>query len=163
MEPGAVAHERHACEIKRRRHFASHCGREKDRHRSIRYCFKTGLKISASGWQQKGFLLDLDLFLTISLEGQSEELVFDVVANERAATLRQLDWPAHSMQVISTTHFCRMVEGLYSREHGQKSITRFRTITPEGKIAASDHSLLQSHVVESWSMSWWGFQRVDQE
>jgi hypothetical protein len=56
--------------------------------------FKTGLKISASGWQQKGIAIDLDLFLTICLEGQSEELVFDVVANEREATLRQLDWPA---------------------------------------------------------------------
>ena len=56
--------------------------------------FKTGLKISASGWQQKGIAIDLDLILTICLEGQSEELVFDVVANEREATLRQLDWPA---------------------------------------------------------------------
>ena len=34
-----------------------------------------------------------------------------------------------------------------------------RTITPEGKIAATDHSVLQSHVIESWSMSWWGFQK----
>src|SRR5206468_10170253 len=32
-------------------------------------------------------------------------------------------------------------------------------ITPAGKIAASDHSVLQSHVIESWSMSWWGFQK----
>src|SRR5213075_3289265 len=34
-----------------------------------------------------------------------------------------------------------------------------RTITAEGKIAATDHSLLQSHVIESWSMSWWGFEK----
>ena len=34
-----------------------------------------------------------------------------------------------------------------------------RTITPEGKIASTDHSLLQSHTIESWSMSWWGFQK----
>src|SRR4030095_9023903 len=30
---------------------------------------------------------------------------------------------------------------------------------PEGRIAATDHSVLQSHVIESWSMSWWGFQK----
>jgi hypothetical protein len=34
-----------------------------------------------------------------------------------------------------------------------------RSITPEGRIAATDHSVLQSHVIESWSMSWWGFQK----
>ncbi|HYJ90376.1 MAG TPA: DUF5696 domain-containing protein, partial [Pyrinomonadaceae bacterium] len=34
-----------------------------------------------------------------------------------------------------------------------------RTVTHEGKIAATDHSIIQSHVVESWSMSWWGFER----
>jgi len=34
-----------------------------------------------------------------------------------------------------------------------------RSITPDGKIAPTDHSLLQSNVIESWSMSWWGFQK----
>src|SRR5262245_54476450 len=51
--------------------------------------FKTGLKLALSGWLD----VDLDLFMTICLEGRSEELVFDVVASEREATLRQLDWP----------------------------------------------------------------------
>jgi hypothetical protein len=56
--------------------------------------FKTGLKIALSGWQQSGKTVDLELFLTICLQGKSEEVVFDVVANERDDTLRQLDWPA---------------------------------------------------------------------
>jgi len=42
--------------------------------------------------------------------------------------------PQHSMQVISTTHFCRMVEGLYSREHGQKSITRFARLRRKERL-----------------------------
>ncbi|HSU53805.1 MAG TPA: DUF5696 domain-containing protein, partial [Candidatus Dormibacteraeota bacterium] len=28
-----------------------------------------------------------------------------------------------------------------------------------GKVSTNDHSVLQSHVIESWSMSWWGFQK----
>ena len=52
--------------------------------------FKTGVKLALSSWSN----VDLDLFLTVCLEGKSEELVFDVVANEREATLRQLNWPA---------------------------------------------------------------------
>ena len=36
MEPDAVDRGRHACEIKRRRHLATNCGREKNNHRSIR-------------------------------------------------------------------------------------------------------------------------------
>ena len=121
--------------------------------------FKTGLKISASGWQQKGISIDLDLFLTISLEGQSEELVFDVVANERTATLRQLDWPAALDASDIDYTLLPNGRGTLLPRTWPKEYYPIRTITPEGKIAASDHSLLQSHVVESWSMSWWGFQR----
>src|SRR5215813_12028591 len=29
----------------------------------------------------------------------------------------------------------------------------------DGKVSTNDHSVLQSHVIESWSMSWWGFQK----
>jgi Family of unknown function (DUF5696) len=121
--------------------------------------FKTGLKISASGWQQKGIALDLDLFLTICLEGKSEELVFDVVANEREATLRQLDWPAalDAREVDYT--LLPNGRGTLLPRTWPKEYYPIRTITPEGKIAATDHSLLQSHVIESWSMSWWGFQK----
>ena len=52
-----------------------------------------------------------------------------------------------------------MVAALCCRGTGPKSITRFALSLPKGKIAATDHSLLQSHVIESWSMSWWGFQK----
>ena len=106
----------------------------------------------------EGRLVDLDSFLTICLEGKSEELVFDVVANERGATLRQLDWPGHSMLVMSITRYLAMDGELLPR-NWPKEYYPIRTITPEGKIAATDHSLLQSHVIESWSMSWWGFQK----
>ena len=121
--------------------------------------FKTGLKISASGWQQKGINIDLDLFLTICLEGQSEELVFDIVANEREATLRQLDWPAALDASDVDYTLLPNGRGTLLPRTWPKEYYPIRTITPDGKIAGTDHSLLQSHVVESWSMSWWGFQK----
>jgi hypothetical protein len=36
--------------------------------------FKTGVKISLSGWQHDGRQLDLELFLTICLEGRTKKL-----------------------------------------------------------------------------------------
>src|SRR5436305_8399041 len=120
--------------------------------------FKTGVKISLSQWKHKGASPDLSLFLTICLEGKDEELVFDTSASEHEAVLRQLDWPtaldasAVDYTVLSN---CR---GTILPRNWPKEYFPIRTITPEGKIAATDHSVLQSHVIEAWSMSWWGFQ-----
>jgi hypothetical protein len=121
--------------------------------------FKTGVKIRLSGWRQRGTTLDLELFLTVCLEGRNEEVVFDVVANEHDATLRQLDWPgALDASEIDYTLLSNGRGTLLPR-NWPKEYYPIRSITPEGKIAATDHSLLQSHVIESWSMSWWGFQK----
>jgi len=121
--------------------------------------FKTGVKISLAGWKQKPNDLDLELFLTVCLEGKDEELVFDVAANEHDAALRQLDWPAalDAREVDYT--LLSNGRGTLLPRNWPKEYYPIRTITPEGKIAATDHSLLQSHVIESWSMSWWGFQK----
>ncbi len=120
--------------------------------------FKTGVKISLGGWKHKGNDLDLELFLTVCLEGKDEELIFDAAANEHEASLRQLDWPAalDAREVDYTV--LSNGRGTLLPRHWPKEYYPIRTITPEGKIAATDHSLLQSHVIESWSMSWWGFQ-----
>ena len=121
--------------------------------------FKTGLKIALSNWQLKGGTYDLDLFLTVCLEGKNEELVFDVAANERGAALRQLDWPAALDARDVDYTLLSNGRGTLLPRNWPKEYYPIRTITPEGRIAATDHSLLQSHVIESWSMSWWGFQK----
>jgi hypothetical protein len=121
--------------------------------------FKTGVKISLSGWQLEGRQLDLDLFLTICLEGKNEEVVFDVVADERDTTLRQLDWPGALDASDVDYTLLSNGRGTLLPRNWPKEYYPIRTITPEGKIAPTDHSLLQSHVIESWSMSWWGFQK----
>src|SRR5215510_14360397 len=121
--------------------------------------FKTGVKIALSGWQQKGRRLDLELFLTICLELRNEEIVFDVVAKERDTTLRQLDWPAALDANDVDYTLLSNGRGTLLPRNWPKEYYPIRSITPEGKIASTDHSLLQSHVIESWSMSWWGFQK----
>jgi len=119
--------------------------------------YKTGVKISLSGWKHE--VPGLELFLTVALEGRDEELVFDVVALERDATLRQLDWPgaldAHDIDYTLLSNG----RGTLLPHNWPKEYYPIRSITPEGKIATTDHSLLQSHVIESWSMSWWGVQK----
>ena len=121
--------------------------------------FKTGVKIGLTGWKQKSNDLDLELFLTVCLEGRDEDVVFDVSANEHDTKLRQLDWPAalDSHEVDYT--LLSNGRGTLLPRNWPKEYYPIRTITPQGKIAATDHSLLQSHVIESWSMSWWGFQK----
>ena len=75
------------------------------------------------------------------------------------ATLRQLNWPpALDASSIDYTVLSNGRGTLLPRTW-PKEYYPIRSITSEGKIAATDHSLLQSHVIESWSMSWWGFEK----
>lgn len=121
--------------------------------------FKAGIKITLSGWRHKDQELDLKLFLMICLEGKDEDVVFDIAAEEGDATLRRLDWPT-PLDTKEVDHT------LLSNGRGQllprdwpKEYHPIRSITPEGKIAPTDTSEVQSNVIESWSMSWWGFQK----
>ena len=121
--------------------------------------FKTGVKISLGQWKHQGADLDLALFLTICLEGKDEELVFDTSASEHDTTLRQLDWPtALDASAVDYTVLSNG-RGTILPRNWPKEYFPIRAITPEGKVAATDHSIVQSHVIESWSMSWWGFQK----
>jgi hypothetical protein len=126
--------------------------------------FATGVKIKLGGWKRagpkaRGEDLDLSLTLTVCLEGREEELVFGASADENETTVRQLDWPtATDARSVDYTVLSNGRGTLLPRDW-PKEYFPIRTITPEGRIAATDHSVLQSHVVESWSMSWWGFQK----
>jgi hypothetical protein len=121
--------------------------------------FKSGVKISLGQWRNEGRRLDLNLFLTVCLEGRNEELVFDSVPHEQTTVLRQLDWPAAIDGRDVDYTLLSNGRGTLLPRNWPKEYFPIRTITPEGKIAATDHSVLQSHVIESWSMSWWGFQK----
>jgi hypothetical protein len=120
--------------------------------------FKRGVKITLSDWHHDGKNLDLKLHLTVCLEGADEELVFDTVAEEHEAGVRQLDWPAAlDARAVDYTLLSNGKGNLLPRDW-PKEYFPIRRITG-GKIDPKDHSVLQSHVIESWSMSWWGFQK----
>jgi hypothetical protein len=117
--------------------------------------FKTGVKIRLDGWSNAA----LTLYLTICIEGRDEELVCEVAAKESEAVIRQLDWPtALDAHDVDYTLLSNGKGNLLPRDW-PKEYFPIRRNTPQGKVDPTDHSVLQSHVIESWSMSWWGFQK----
>ena len=120
--------------------------------------YKTGVKITLSQWQHESAAVDLTLYLTICLEGPEEEMVCDAAADERGATVRQLDWPGPlDAREVDDTVLSNAKGNLLPRTW-PKEYSPIRSVK-EGKIVPTDHSVLQSHVIESWSMSWWGFEK----
>jgi hypothetical protein len=121
--------------------------------------FKTGVKLTLSGWRHEDAALDLTLHLTVCLDGADEELVCDVAAEERGAVVRQLDWPAAlDARDVDCTLLPNARGNLLPR-HWPKEYHPIRKIAEIGQPASTDTSFVQSNVIECWSMSWWGFQR----
>jgi hypothetical protein len=124
--------------------------------------FRTGVKVDLSGWSRPGTPetappLDLALHLTLGIESRNEELVFEVVAEERTAQVRRLDWPpALDASGVDYTVLPAGRGQLLPREWPQE----FDPIRPpRAEGAPADTSEIQSHVIESWSMSFWGFKK----
>jgi hypothetical protein len=121
--------------------------------------FKTGVKLTLSDWKRGGTPLDLTLHLTVCLDGQDEELVCDVAAEERGAVVRQLDWPAAlDARDVDCTLLPNARGNLLPR-NWPKEYHPIRKIAEIGQPASNDTSFVQSNVIECWSMSWWGFQK----
>ncbi len=120
--------------------------------------FKTGVKLTLSEWRHDGANVDLKLHLTVCLEGADEELVFDTTAEEHDTVVRQLDWPAAlDARAVDYTLLSNGKGNLLPRDW-PKEYFPIRRLAG-GKIDPKDHTVLQSHVIESWSMSWWGFEQ----
>jgi len=120
--------------------------------------FKTGVKLKLSQWPHKEKVVDLTLYFTIAFEGRDEDLVFESAADEHAVALRQLDWPAAmDARDVEYTILSNGRGNLLPRDW-PKEFYPIRSIK-DGKVSTNDHSILQSHVIECWSMSWWGFQK----
>jgi hypothetical protein len=119
--------------------------------------FKKGLKMiwndGKASPEAVGERLDLKLFLTICLQGENEDLVFDITAQEGETTLRQLHWPeALDASDVEFTVLSNNKGDLLPRNWPQKYF-------PIRNSSTNDHSVLQSHVIEDWGMSWWGFEK----
>jgi hypothetical protein len=121
--------------------------------------YKTGVRITLDGFHntgehQPGAPLELRLVLTLCLEGSDEELVAEATAIEGTASVKELNWPKEiDGRSLDYTLISSDDGTLLPREwpHWYHPIQR----------AAGDHSIIQSHLIESWSMSWWGFEKGD--
>ena len=118
--------------------------------------FKTGVKIILSDWLKS----DLKLYLTVCLQGENDELVFDTAAQEGDAILRQLNWPpALDARDVDDTVLSNNKGNLLPRNWPKPYFPVRATDPNMGTARTNDHSIIQSHVIEDWSMSWWGFER----
>jgi hypothetical protein len=115
--------------------------------------FKAGVKISLDHWKdQDGKTVNLPLYLTIALEGGDEDLIFDIAADEKNALVRRLDWPtALDSGDIDFTVLSNGRGALLPR-NWDKWYFPIRS-------KESETTQVQSNVIESWSMAWWGFER----
>lgn len=115
--------------------------------------FKTGVKITLSDFRHGSDKLDLTLYLEVCLQGDAEDLVFDIAATEGEAVLRQLQWPT----ALDPTGLDYVV---LSNNKGDLLPNNWpQAYFPIRNANAKDHSILQSHVIEDWAMSWWGFEK----
>ncbi len=119
--------------------------------------FKTGIKLVLdrfrnTGERDPGAPLDLRLVLTMCLEGPDDELVWEATVIEHDAVVRELHWP-------------KEVDG---REVDYTVIpSDDGTLLPRNwpkpyhpiQRAQGDFSVIQSHLIECWAMSWWGFEK----
>ncbi len=115
--------------------------------------FKNGAKLTLSQFPRPGGgTLDLTLYLTIALEGGDEDLTFEVTAAEGTARIRELNWPtAVEGREVDATVLSNDDGVLLPRDWPKPYHPIHR--------AAQDTSIIQSNLIESWSMSWWGFQK----
>lgn len=124
--------------------------------------YETGVKITLSGFHENGMLakgepIDLVLYLTICLENPNEDLVMTSVADEHEATVRLLDWP--TAMDASDVDFTLLSngEGTIVPRNWPVKFEPDNLFVGDG--TPSDASVVESHLIESWSMSWWGFEK----
>lgn len=120
--------------------------------------FKSGVKITLDGFRSSGIRapgapVGVRLYITLGLEGGEQDLGFEIAAVERGdASIRQLNWPpavdGREVDVTVLSHDDGM---LVPRDWPKPYYAIHR--------AQNDTSVIQSHLIESWSMSWWGFLR----
>jgi len=123
--------------------------------------YSVGLKVSLSQWKRPGIRsepVDLKVYLTLALEGAAEDLVCTASADERSSVVRQLDWPAPlDAHEVDYTILPNGHGNLLPRSWPSE----FNPVLPHlGQVDAQrDTSIIQSNLIEAWSMSWWGFQK----
>lgn len=117
--------------------------------------YKTGVRIVLDGFRNAGqkspgSALDLRLVLTMCLEGEDEDLVSEAAVIEHGAVVRELNWPKEIDGREVDYTLIPSDDGAMLPRNWPKSYHPIQR-------AVGDHSPVQSHLIESWAMSWWGF------
>jgi hypothetical protein len=121
--------------------------------------FKTGVKLILDQFRNTGQLapgtpLDVRVVLTMCLEGEDEDLVSETAVIENGAVVRELNWPtAMDGRDINYTVIPSDDGTLLPRNWPKPYHPIHRS--------SVDHSIIQSHLIETWAMSWWGFEKGD--
>jgi len=121
--------------------------------------FKTGIRLILdqfrnTGERSLGSPVDLRVVLTICLEGAQEDLVSEAMVNAHGAAVKELNWPkAVDGREVDYT--------VISSDEGTLLPGDWPKPYHPIERADGDHSIIQSHLIESWSMSWWGFLKGD--
>jgi hypothetical protein len=129
--------------------------------------YQTGLKIRLERFRDRGLLhpgpeIDLGLVLTLALEGREEDLVCHIAAIEGESVVRQLDWPKEVDTRGANYSALNHVRGNLLPCDWPKEYGPYLNV-PAGQgqeaLIKSDKSYIQANLIETWSMSWWGFQK----
>jgi hypothetical protein len=108
--------------------------------------FRKGVKIVLDRFRNAG----VRVVLTLGLEDAAEDLVFESMANENGAAVKELHWPpAIDGREVDYT--------VISSDNGTLLPRNWPKVYHPIERSANEHSVIQSHLIESWSMSWWGF------
>ena len=126
--------------------------------------YQTGVKIRLSQFRSKaGSELDFQLVLTMGLEGKDEDLVFNIAAIEHETVVRQLDWPKEVDTRGANYSALNHVRGNLLPCDWPKEYGPYLNV-PSGQgqeaLIKTDKSYIQANLIETWSMSWWGFQKA---
>ena len=109
--------------------------------------YKSGVNVVLGQFRSNGLLhrgspIDLTCTFTICLEGQDEELVMEVSANEHEAAVRQLDWPKElDAQDVDHT--------VLSNAEGTLLPRNWRKRYDPINVGGNDQSFVQSNLIAS--------------
>ena len=118
--------------------------------------FKSGIRIVLEGFRNTGLRssgspVDLRVVFSVCLETGAEDLIVEAMVNERGgAAVQELNWPppVNGREVDYT---------VISSDNGTLLPRDWPKWYHPILRSANEHSVIQSHLIESWSMSWWGF------
>jgi hypothetical protein len=105
--------------------------------------FSEGIKITLSQFMRGADTLDLDLQLFVTLEGDKEDLVFNIVPREGDASIKKLIWPKGFVPEISDYTVWPNIQGILLPRNWPNKVAMYRY-----EDVSNGRGL---------SMPWWGY------